>query len=449
MSPTNAAISSPEIPSAARQITHGARNHILSNTGVWSPDGKWIVYDTRSDAAGTVFDGRTIEVVNVATGETRTLYESRNGANCGVAIFHPRQSKVGFILGPENPDDAWQYSAAHRQGVWVDAATPGIIRNIDARDIVSPFTPGALRGGSHVHVWHPDGEWLSFTYEDHILEQFKHGSATNDVSQRNVGVSIAGKPVHVGHAHTRNHDGECFTFLATRTTAAPRPGSDDIQRACEEGWIGTNGYVRSDGTRQRHALAFQGQVIAADSTPVVEVFVVDLPEVIESVSADAPLCGTAARAPFPPDGTTQRRLTFTAGRRFPGIQGARHWLRSSPDGNQIAFLMKDDAGVAQLWTISPNGAGLRQVTTNASPIASAFTWSPDGKAIAHVMDNTVCLTDLKTGRTRRITPCVDDATAPRPEACVFSPDGRRIAFVRTVPSPATPRNQIFVADVPH
>jgi hypothetical protein len=51
--------------------------------------------------------------------------------------------------------------------------------------------------------------------------------------------------------------------------------------------------------------------------------------------------------PLSPKGCTQRRLTFTAQRKFPGIQGPRHWLRSSPDGSRIAFLMKDDAGVVQ------------------------------------------------------------------------------------------------------
>jgi hypothetical protein len=32
--------------------------------GVWSPDSRWIVYDTRSDPAGAVFDGETIEAVS-------------------------------------------------------------------------------------------------------------------------------------------------------------------------------------------------------------------------------------------------------------------------------------------------------------------------------------------------------------------------------------------------
>jgi hypothetical protein len=295
-------------------------------------------------------------------------------------------------------------------------------------------------------MWDAAGEWVSFTYEDHVLAQFRSATPANDINQRNVGVSVPGMPVRVNHAHPRNHDGEYFTVLVTRTTANPRPGSDEINRACEEAWIGTRGYIRQDGSRQRHALAFQGQVLNSQGQPISEVFVVDLPDDLMK-PGDRPLCGTAERAPYPPAGAHQRRLTFTADRRFPGIQGPRHWLRSSPDGSQIAFLMKDDAGVVQLWTVSPNGGALKQVTSNRWSVDSAFTWSPDGRTIALVMDNSVCVTSVTSGQTKRLTSRTDDALEPRPEACVFSPDGKRIAFVRGLPSPQQPANQICVIGV--
>ncbi|MEA7538899.1 DUF3748 domain-containing protein, partial [Salmonella enterica subsp. enterica serovar Virginia] len=38
-------------------------------------------------------------------------------------------------------------------------------------DITAPYTPGALRGGSHVHVFSPNGELVSFTYNDHVLHE--------------------------------------------------------------------------------------------------------------------------------------------------------------------------------------------------------------------------------------------------------------------------------------
>jgi hypothetical protein len=426
-----------------RQVTRRPHGHILTNTGVWSPDGQWIVYDTRSDPAGDNFDGTRIEMVNVRSGEVRVLYESRHGAHCGVATFHPREPKVVFILGPERPTPDWAYNACHRQGVIVDTSKPDVARHLDARDLTPPFTPGALRGGSHVHVWDAAGQWVSFTYEDHLLARFTEPGPDHDMNLRNVGVSAPWSPVRVGREHPRNQDGEYFSFLATRTTASPRPGSDEIKKAFEESWIGTNGYLRADGTRQHRALAFQGHVVTERGETISEVFIADLPE-NPTQPGDGPLAGSETQMPCPPKGTTQRRLTFTAERKFPGLQGPRHWLRSSPDGSRIAFLMRDDFGIVQLWTVSPSGGAPRQLTRNPWGVASAFTWSPDGRHLAHVMDHSIFVTEAESGASTRLTPRSPDEAAPRPEACVFSPDGRSIACVRRVPVAGGTHNQIFV-----
>ena len=429
-----------------RQITRGPGGRLLTHTGVWSPDSEWIVFDTRSDEAGDLFDGESIEKVDVRTGEVRELYRARNGAHCGVVTFHPHENKVVFILGPEHPTPDWPYGSFHRQGVMLAAdrnAAPSITVNLDARDITPPFTPGALRGGSHVHVWDATGDWVSFTYEDHVLAQFSQATSDHDINLRNIGVSVPLRSVSVDKSHPRNHDGEYFTVLVTRTTAHPKPGSDEIIKAFEEGWVGANGYRRVGGIRQRHALAFQGQVVAAPGKTIAEVFIADLPD-DPTQAGDGPLAGTETRMPFPPKACVQRRLTFTTERRFPGIQGPRHWLRSSPDGSHIGFLMKDDAGIVQLWTVSPNGGPPKQVTRNPWSIASAFTWSLDGKRVAHVMDNSVCVTEVASGQTQRLTARADDANLPRPEACVFSPDGRKLAYVRRVSESGQSANQIFV-----
>lgn len=433
-----------------KQITTGPGGRILTNTRVWSPDGKRIVYDTRSDPAGDRFDGGTIEEVNVETGQVRVLYRAQNGAHCGVATFHPVEDKVVFILGPEHPTPDWQYNAWHRQGVIVAGDKPGEARPLDARNLTPPFLAGALRGGSHVHVWDAAGEWVSFTYEDHVLAERSlrtPGVADGDLNARNIGVSVPGKPVRVPKTHPRNHDGDYFSVLVTRTVRSPRPGSDDITRAFEEGWVGHHGYVRTDGGRQRRALAFQGMVQGTNGAGFPEVFIVDLPDDLTQAGAN-PLQGTESLMPAPPAGAIQRRLTRTEGRRFPGIHGARHWLRSSPVGSQIAFLMRDDDGVSQCWTVSPNGGTPRQITTNKVSIASAFTWSPDGTGIAHALDGSICVTRLASGETVRLTARVEGQGAPRPEACVFSPDGRQIAYVRPVLEAGEWYNQIFVVPVP-
>jgi Protein of unknown function (DUF3748)/Dipeptidyl peptidase IV (DPP IV) N-terminal region len=427
-----------------RQVTHGAHGHILTNAAVWSRDSRRIVYDVRSDPAGDVFDGDRIETVHVDSGQVRVLYQSTRGAKCGVATFSPTADRVVFILGPEDSTPDFTYGPARRRGVMVDEDRPGVVIPLDARDLMPPFTPGALRGGSHVHVFSPDGSRVSFTYEDHVLDA---GNNTREWNQRNIGVSLLGRPVRVPRIHPRNHDGEAFSVLVTRTTDEPGPGSDEISKAYEDAWVGLHGYLRPDGSRQRWAIAFQGNVETIAGYSISEVFIADLPDDL-SEPGEQPLEGTQTTRPGPPRGVHQRRLTFTSRRKFPGVWRPRHWVRSSPDGSRIAFLMRDDGGVVQLWTVSPNGGTPVQITHNPWDIASAVTWNPDGRRIAHVVGNSICVTDTKTGKTVRLTVALTPETFPRPEACVFSPDGRQIAYVRQVPAGLDWYNQVFVCDVP-
>ncbi|MGB7327040.1 MAG: DUF3748 domain-containing protein [Rubripirellula sp.] len=435
-----------------RQLTTGTTNHILSNANVWSPDGRWIYYDVRSDAAGSEFDGTRIERVHVVTGKIEVVYQSEHQACVGVVTANPIADEVVFIHGPEHPTADWRYSASHRRGVIVRSNQRSAATTVDARNLTPPFTPGALRGGSHVHTFSPDGKWIAFTYEDHVLAS-RGDVGDHQRNRRGVGISIPasdrpGGMVVVPKSHDRNHDGSHFSVLVSELHDRPCPGSDEICRAIEDAWVGVNGYVTSDGIRQRRAIAFQGEVVTASNRLIREVFVVDLPDDPTRIGG-GPLEGTATTRPMPPAGVVQRRLTHTADHKFPGIDGPRHWLRSSPDGSQIAFLKRDDDGVVQLWTVNPRDGRTIMLTSNLHDIGSAFTFSPDGKWIAHVMDTSVCVTNAATGDTHRLTPPSHDATQPRPEACVYSPDGKMIAYVRRLPRDSAPSasefvNQVFV-----
>jgi hypothetical protein len=151
--------------------------------------------------------------------------------------------------------------------------------------------------------------------------------------------------------------------VVTRTADRPRPGSDEISRAFEDAWVGTHGYRRADGSWQRWALAFQGHVVTASGEVITEAFIVDLPDDL-TVAGDGPLEGTATTRPRPPRGTVQRRLTDTAGRKYPGLQGPRHWLRSAPDGSRIAFTL---GGLAlRLFVIDTDGNNQRPLTDGTS-----------------------------------------------------------------------------------
>ncbi len=428
-----------------RCLTSAPTGHILTHTGVWSHDGEWIVYDVRSDSAGERFDGDRIEAVHVETGDIRVVYASRHGACCGVVTCSPVDDRVVFIHGPENPTTDWSYAAWHRRGVVVHLRS-GRAETLDARDLVPPFTPGALRGGTHVHVFSGDGQWVSFTYEDHLLARTDEETMERHINLRNVGVCLPGA-VRVPSTHPRNHDGTHFAFLVTRTTAHPLPGSDEIRRAFSDAWVGINGYIDPAGNRIPRAIAFQGDVLSATGAAMSELFIVDIPETVTS-DDEALLAGTETTRPEPPRACRQRRLTFTAHRRYPGLQGPRHWARSSADGSRIAFLMRDDSGRVQIWTVSPTGGDPMQVTDLPFSVQSAFSWSPDGRSIAFIGADRVCVVDVRSGDVRFLTAPDSALAPPRPEACVFSPDGRHVAYVRPVVSPQGIFNQLFMVEDP-
>lgn len=404
-----------------KQLTVDARGHQLTNINVWTPDSQWLVYDVRPH--GGSFTGSTIERVNVETGEVQVIYQATQGAHVGVATVSPHEPvRYAFIHGPENPDSTWQYDFHHRRGVIVSEPLPAQAVTLDAMDITAPFTPGALRGGTHVHVFSPDGSRLSFTYNDHVMHELDPA-----LDLRSVGVALGSHQVNPPKHHPREYDGSHFCVLVSQTTAVPLPGSDEINRAYEEGWIGLEGYLKPDGQRQRWALAFIGDTRSALGEKHPEIFVVDLPEHDNGYmqAGDKPLEGTPDTLPAPPAGVKQRQITFTAR----GIaQQPRHWLRTSPEGAAIAFLMQDDNGVVQLWTVSPNGGDPQQISHAATDIQSAFSWSPDGRSLALVCDNSVMQLDVESGEMFRLTNRTD--IAPCADAVVFSPDGKKVAFMR-------------------
>lgn len=428
-----------------RQLTEAEHGHILTNIGCWSACGEEIVFDTRSDPAGSVFDGRTIQSVRVRDGRVCNLVTAQHGSSIGVVTCCPRTDRIVFIQGPDHPDAQWNYGPTHRRGVIFE---PGAARAIDmdAVCVSEPFTAGALRGGSHVHTFDGDGKWVAFTYEDHVL-QAEPRDPRAELNQRNIGISVPGSPVEVHQGHPRNVSGEYFSVLISRTWDRPRPGSDDIQRAYEDAWIGCSGYLRSDCVTKQRATAFIGDTLSESGAVVPELFIIDIPDDVTHPGREGPLEGTRLMRPRPPAGTVQRRLTRTHGRRFPGLALPRHWPRSTPDGDRIFFLMRDEQGIVQLWCIDPLGGEPQQVSFLASGVESAFSVSNCGRNVAHIADGSVCVTEVPSGKTYRITEKRASDAAPRPEACVFSPDGSAIAYVRPVKSRDAWFNQICVVEM--
>jgi hypothetical protein len=265
-------------------------------------------------------------------------------------------------------------------------------------------------------------------------------------NQRNIGVAVPLGSVTVHTKHPRNHSGSHFSVLLSRTWDRPTPGSDEIDRAFEDAWIGRHGYRLSESSDYQPSLAFLGNVVTLRGERITELFVLGLPADVSVAGEEGPLEGTLRSRPRPPRGTLQRRLTFTADFPCPGISEPRHWPRSTPDGEMIFFLMRDAMQTVQLWSISPRGGCPRQLThLDGTGVTSAFTVSFDGQWIAHTANHCLCVTSIATGHTRKLTEPRAPEYAPRPEACVFAPNDLRIAYIRRLSVGDQLFNQVCVA----
>jgi hypothetical protein len=388
------------------------------------------VYDTRNDDTHIGRTG-TIEMVNVTSGEIKELYHTTNqtesGPGVGAATFSPVAGRVIFIHGIRNSGKNNPYGFTRRTGIAIDIDKPNQPIFMDARDITPPFTEGALRGGTHAHSWSGDGEWISFTYNDHVMEQLaKTDTSVKDL--RTVGVMAPFKRVMVNDTGSvENNNGEMFATVVVKVTENPQKGSDEIDRAFDEGWIGIKGYQKKNGEWQKRAIAFQGNLRDENGKTKTEVFVVDLPADLTTSKRDEPLEGTTHSRPNVPEGVVQRRVSFTND----GIKGPRHSLRATPDGSLIGFLSEDKNHLIQIFAVSPNGGEIKQVTYNSFPVESAFNFSPEGKDVAYMADNSIFVTDLETGKSIRMTNRFPDDERPVGSP-VWSNDGKLLAYNRYI-----------------
>jgi WD40 repeat protein len=418
---------------------------MLNSLQVFSPDDQWVVYDTRNDQTHI---GRTccVEKVNINTGEIVRLYsapgQTLNGPGVGAVAYHPREDKMIFIHGLLNCDAEKPYGFTRRFGAILDETIPGRISSAEARTVALPLVPGALRGGTHAHSWSGDGEWISFTYNDFLMEELEKSSGGNIKDLRTIGIMSPIRPVQVPQPSAENFSGTYFAVVAATVTEKPAWGSDEIEKAFDECWIGEKGYPKKDGSRQARAIAFQGNVRTAIGSLLTEVFVSDIPEDITRPEQGKVLEGTLTGRPTVPYGLAQRRVTFTADRKYPGLQGPRFWLRSSPDGANLYFLMKDDDGVVQVFVVSVNGGNIRQITDLPASVQAQFNVSPDGNRLALIADNSVWVVELKSGKSTRLTPRTADDMAPV-LAVIWNNSGDALVYNRHVSGPEGRFLQIF------
>ncbi|MFT4154349.1 DUF3748 domain-containing protein [Parafilimonas sp.] len=395
-------------------MTNSAAGHTLHHNGVFSKDGQWIVFDGRNEET-KIGETAAIGIINVKTREEKIIYRILHptlyGPGVGAASFSPVADRVIFIHGLAGAGKEKPYGFTRRTGVAVDINRPFQPIYMDARDITYPYTPGSLRGGTHSHCWSPDGKMISFTYNDELVNP----------DLRSVGVLFnSGKPVITDTA-SGNNNGEMFAAIIAHIVKEPKPGSNEINKAFDECWVGTNGYVNNKGKRIPHALAFQGNTINKKGETVTEIFVTDIDTT--AILNDPAAVGTPGEWPRVPAGLTQRRVTSTVR----GLSPVRHWLRSSTDGRYIYALASDDKNISQIIRCNINSGEITYLTQMPFPVDHPFNLNKDGSKVAFIANNNVYVLDMNSSKIVQLT--FNQASGYKiTGAPLFSPDGKMLVF---------------------
>lgn len=398
-----------------RQVTATPKNHDLDNNDNFSPNGKWLCYDTRESLAPGIDNCTSVEAVNLDTGEERILYTPKNALigtrpapGVGAVSFHPKDDAVIFIHGPfiEELGLRGPYAKPNRQGAIVPLDGSGKLSFADFRDtaITRDTLAGAHRGGTHRHEYCADGSRIGFTYDDFLLPQY----------DRTIGCMVPSDKAPQGASHY-------FMILVPVVPKdSAKPG--EIERAWGDSW------VNADGTRR----AFIGKVRNDDgATYEQSLFVVDIPKHIDLASIDS---GGPDRFPQPPKGTKIHRLTH---RWADGV------VRGAPNGKRIAYFAKDAAGQTQIFVIASDGDDRSddpmkrpfQLTWFEGGVSPYLRWHPSGDAVLCITaHNGIAALDTTHGRDfGKITWIIPDDGRPERSRLVISHDGKNIAYNQPVP----------------
>ena len=310
-----------------KQITFSDKNHALDNNDNFSPDDRFLCYDTR----GTFYNDnlancKSIEKVEISTGIETVLWqpESVTGEEAapGVAAvsWHPIDNKVIFIHGLmlEEVNERGYYGIRNRTGVEVSADGKGRVTKVDMRDVATdrPTVPGAQRGGTHRHEYTRIGNRIGFTYDDYM----------NTCYDRTIGYMDPNSKAPAGYTH--------YFVVLVKPAELGKAKPGEIEKAYGDSWVDPTGTMR----------AFVGKVRAENGVDYqTDLFIAEIGEDVETTSANS---GNGSLFPEPPAGIKIRRLTH--GGKVTGI------VRGSFDGKMIAYLSPDTENITQVFVIDSN-----------------------------------------------------------------------------------------------
>ncbi|MEN8137632.1 MAG: DUF3748 domain-containing protein [Bacteroidota bacterium] len=408
-----------------RQITFTEKNHALDNNDNFSPDNKFLCYDTR----GTVFNEsldntKSIEIVEIATGKETIIWNppsitgNQAAPGLGATSYHPIENKLIFISGPsiEEVEKRGFYSQKNRTALVVSTDGLQNVSYPDLRDVESEITPlGAHRGGTHRHEYSKKGNRIGFTYDDYLCTDY----------DRTIGVLFECNYAPKGATH-------CFSLIV-KPAKKGQSKAGEIEKATGDSW------VDSVGTKR----AFIGKVRAENGEDYENsLFVAELPDYIESIKLNS---GTKSTYPEAMDGVKIRRLTNS--------KFADGIVRGSNDGKYIAYFDRDSSGVKQIFIIPVDGSDMlddirfkpHQVTFNNSD-ASALRWHPTGKYIFYIVSGNIAVSRLGKGAIENRTTFLTNDDKKR-EHLVVSHDGKTLAYtIKVTGKDKQEFRQIFILD---
>ena len=350
------------IPMTEKQVTFSPKTHALDNNDNFSPDDKFLCYDTRRTVFNSdLANSKSIEKAEIETGKETILWEppyvtGKNAAPGVAAVsYHPSENKVIFIHGPllDEVEDRGYYGIRNRTGVEVDGDGQQNTNTVDMRDVHNEITaPGAQRGGTHRHEYTRSGNRIGFTYDDFLVLDY----------DRTIGFMQADKNTPAGYTH--------YFALILKPARKGESIPGEIEKAYGDSWVDEPGTMR----------AFIAKVRAENGIDYqYDLFVADIPLEIDLSTSDA---GTSSLYPSPPNGISIQRLT--TGMKVDGI------VRGSFNGQKIALIAEDENGINQVFVINSDGS--QKTASQVSELkknSEAVRWHNSDNWLFYISDGNI------------------------------------------------------------